>query len=197
MSEEDTRCRARQRLIQLQVPAQAAPTDQFWQGVAPLPRTGTELIHQPLTRGGIEHKVRIRHAPRVTDGRSPPQPKSNRPCHSAASFSQAPNPWRVDVGSRFGEADRVRRDRRERPRRAGQERDNRASRKTAARCTACVARASRLDLRALASVARRATGGASPGPEPGADAGPAAPQAPPCPQRGTAGQATRAHPAGT
>ena len=95
------------------------PADQFWQGVAPLPRVRTEPIHQPLTYGGIEHKVRVRHAPKMTDGRSPPQPKSNRPCHAAASFSQAPNPWRVDAGSRFGEADRMRRDRRERPRRGG------------------------------------------------------------------------------
>ena len=122
--------------------------DQFWQGVAPLPRVRTEPIHQPLTYGGIEHKVRVRHAPKMTDGRSPPQPKSNRPCHAAASFSQAPNPWRVDAGSRFGEADRMRRDRRERPRRGGRQRDNRAPGKTAARCTGLRCRASRLDLRA-------------------------------------------------
>jgi len=39
--------------------------------------------------------------------------------------------WRVDVGSRFGEAGRMRRDRRERPRRGGRERDNGPARKTA------------------------------------------------------------------
>src|ERR1700733_8381135 len=36
---------------------------------------------------------------------------------------QAPEPWRAGAGSRFGVADRMRRDRRERPRRGGRERD--------------------------------------------------------------------------
>jgi hypothetical protein len=39
-------------------------------------------------------------------------------------FLVGADPWRVDAGSRFGEADRMRRDRRERPRRGGRERDN-------------------------------------------------------------------------
>jgi hypothetical protein len=43
---------------------------------------------------------------------------------------QAPNSWRVDAGSRFGEADRMRRDRRERPRRGGRKLDNDSPRKT-------------------------------------------------------------------
>jgi hypothetical protein len=46
-------------------------------------------------------------------------------------FLAGADPWRVAVGSRFGEADRVRRDRRERPRRGGRERDNGPPRKRA------------------------------------------------------------------
>ena len=56
-------------------------------------------------------------------------PDELRVLHPASS--QPPKPVRVDVGSAFGEADRVRRDRRERPRRGGRERDNGPARKTA------------------------------------------------------------------
>lgn len=41
--------------------------------------------------------------------------------------------WRAGAGSRFGEADRMRRDRRERPRRGARERDNGPLRKMASR----------------------------------------------------------------
>jgi hypothetical protein len=73
--EEDTRCTAGQRLIQLQVPVRATLGDQFRQGVAPLLRAWTEPIHEALACGGIEHKVRVKHVPRVTDRRLPPQPR--------------------------------------------------------------------------------------------------------------------------
>jgi len=46
---------------------------------------------------------------------------------------------RVGAGSKFGEADRMRRDRRERPRRGGRELDNWPARKMVPRCTGCVA----------------------------------------------------------
>jgi hypothetical protein len=45
--------------------------------------------------------------------------------HSVLSvFPAGAEPWRAGAVSRFGEADRMRRDRRERPRRGGRERDN-------------------------------------------------------------------------
>ena len=50
---------------------------------------------------------------------------------SPPSSSIGADPWRVVAGSRFGEADRMRRDRRERLRRGGRELDNVAPRKTA------------------------------------------------------------------
>jgi hypothetical protein len=58
---------------------------------------------------------------------------------SPPSSSVGADSWRVDVVSRFGEADRMRRDRRERPRRGGRERDNEPLRKTALYGTSCAA----------------------------------------------------------
>jgi hypothetical protein len=94
-----------------------------------------------------------------------PRPAVSSWSWSSPSSSVGAGSWQVDAGSRFGVADRVRRDRRKRPRRCGRERDNRAARKTARATSACLL-VSRFDLRAVCGVARRATGG-PPKAEPG------------------------------
>ena len=89
------------------------------------------------------------------------------------SSAQAPRPLRVAAVSRFGEADRMRRNRRERPRHGGRERDNEPPRKTAPSSHEPRDRVSSVDQRRAEDVR---AGARRPGPpqgrRPGAIAGP-------------------------
>jgi hypothetical protein len=84
------------------------------------------------------------------------------------SSSIGAGPWRADVASRFGEADRMRRDRRERPRRGGREQDNRVAEEDGTMPgTRAVCQVGLCDLRRLTAWGRRAPDRASPRPEAG------------------------------